>query len=137
MTTVTLRALQALKSALPLARADYLLLADKYAGTPYEKDPVYVQTETRYKEIKASIAEMESLANEQTIEVVVIEGQAAEVSQNEQRYLALAPHLLGADFNWNGSGENVLVFSWPKDLPVGGDCDMNIDALIAHQKAAS
>lgn len=137
MTTAILRAIAALKSALPLATREFMAMAEKYAGTPYEEDPAYIAVAARQQQIRDSISELESLANEQTIEVVVLGGETEMPNQNEQRYLALAPNMLGADFNWNDSGENVLVFSWPKDLPVGGDCDKNIDALIAHQKASS
>lgn len=132
MTTATLRAIAALKAALPLATNEFMNLAAKYAGTPYENDPAYTAVAARQQQIRASISELESLAKNETIEVVVLGGEMEAVNQNEQRYLALMPRLMGADFNWNDSGEHALVFSWPKDLPVGGSCDKNIDALIAH-----
>jgi len=47
------------------------------------------------------------------------------------RYRWLRDRLLGADFDWNDSGECVLVFQWPRNVPVGADCDRNIDAAMA------
>lgn len=46
------------------------------------------------------------------------------------RYRWLKARLMGADFDWNESGACALVFEWPKDVPVGVDCDQNIDAAI-------
>lgn len=45
------------------------------------------------------------------------------------RYHFLSDRLLAADFDWQG--ECVLVFQWPSMVPVGADCDKNIDAAIA------
>jgi len=49
---------------------------------------------------------------------------------NDRRYRWLATRLLAADFDWQG--ETVLVFRWPKNVPVGGNCDQYIDAAMAQ-----
>lgn len=46
------------------------------------------------------------------------------------RYRWLKARLMGANFDWNESGACALVFEWPKDVPVGADCDQNIDTAI-------
>lgn len=52
------------------------------------------------------------------------------MASNDRRYRWLATRLLAADFDWQG--ETVLVFRWPKNVPVGGTCDQNIDAAMAQ-----
>lgn len=54
-----------------------------------------------------------------------------ELSADAARYRFLRDRLLAADFDWNETGESVLVFKWPRDVGIGGDCDQNIDAAIA------
>ena len=55
------------------------------------------------------------------------------MSDDVKRYQWLKTRLLGADFDWNGEGKCVIVFDWPKDVGIGGNCDMNLDAAIeAH-----
>lgn len=49
------------------------------------------------------------------------------------RYRWLAPRMIGADFNWNDTGACVLVFNWPRTVPVGASCDINIDAAMAAE----
>ena len=69
-----------------------------------------------------------------------LEGRASKPLTDEQkdaaRYRWLKARLMGADFDWNESGACALVFEWPEDVPVGVDCDQNIDAAIeaAHAK---
>jgi hypothetical protein len=46
------------------------------------------------------------------------------------RYLWLRGRLMAADFDWQNSGECALVFSWPKDCSVSGNCDMTIDSAM-------
>jgi hypothetical protein len=43
--------------------------------------------------------------------------------------------MLAADFDWNESGECVMIFSWPSTASVGADCDRNIDAAMADKGA--
>lgn len=50
--------------------------------------------------------------------------------KDADRYRWLRDRLFGADFDWNESGTCALVFEWPKSVPVGGNCDMNIDAAM-------
>lgn len=52
------------------------------------------------------------------------------------RYRWLKARLMGADFDWNESGACALVFEWPKDMPVGADCDQNIDTAIEAANGA-
>ncbi|MGJ7523304.1 hypothetical protein ACSFA0_22675 [Variovorax sp. LT1P1] len=48
--------LQALAlEAMPQVRREYLDLASKYAGTPYESDAAYQQVQTRYRRFEAAI----------------------------------------------------------------------------------
>ncbi len=56
----------------------------------------------------------------------------ANMRQYAVRYAFLRERLLAADFDWNESGECALVFKWPRNVPVGGNCDNNIDAAIAQ-----
>jgi hypothetical protein len=49
------------------------------------------------------------------------------------RYRWLAPRLIAADFDYNESGKCALVFEWPSNVAVGGNCDQNVDAAIAAQ----
>jgi hypothetical protein len=68
--------------------------------------------------------------------VLVPADKLAELQKDAARYRWLRDRLLGADFDWNDSGECVLVFSWPKSVPVGGNCDMNIDAALEKEPQA-
>ena len=54
-----------------------------------------------------------------------------------ERYRYLRDRLVAADFDWNETGDCVLIFDWPKNVPVGGNCDMNIDAAVASAKGDS
>ena len=47
-----------------------------------------------------------------------------------ERYRYLRDRLVAADFDWNETGDCVLIFNWPKNVSVGGDCDKNIDAAM-------
>ena len=52
-----------------------------------------------------------------------------------ERYRYLRERLVAADFDWNETGDCVLIFDWPNTVPVGGNCDMNIDAaMLAEAK---
>lgn len=67
--------------------------------------------------------------------VLVPADKLRELQANAARYEFLRDRLLAADFDWQESGESVLVFSWP-DAPVSADCDATIDAGIqAVEKA--
>ncbi|WP_395055234.1 hypothetical protein [Polaromonas sp.] len=50
--------------------------------------------------------------------------------KDAERYRWLKTRFIGADFDWNENGESVLVFEWPASIPVGANCDGNIDAAI-------
>jgi hypothetical protein len=50
---------------------------------------------------------------------------------NAKRYEFLRDRLLAADFDWNESGQCVLVFKWPENVAVSADCDDNIDRALA------
>ncbi len=56
--------------------------------------------------------------------------QPTQEQKDAARYQFLKARLMGADFDWNESGACVLVFEWPKDVPIGADCDKNIDAAM-------
>ena len=54
-----------------------------------------------------------------------------ELEKDAARYRWLKNRLLGADFNWNETDLSVLVFEFPRDVGIGGNCDKNIDAAMA------
>lgn len=51
-------------------------------------------------------------------------------AKDAERYRWLKSRMMGADFDWNESGACALVFEWPRDVPVGANCDRNIDRAI-------
>lgn len=51
------------------------------------------------------------------------------------RYRWLRERLMAADFDWQESGECALVFAWPKDCAVSGNCDATIDGAMKTQNA--
>jgi hypothetical protein len=52
-------------------------------------------------------------------------------SQDAARYRFLRDRLLAADFDWNESGECVLVFRWPSTARVSADCDATVDEAMS------
>ena len=61
-------------------------------------------------------------------EIDALRKENEELLADAGRYSWLKNQMLAADFDWQG--ECVLVFKWPHDVPVGGNCDQNIDAAI-------
>ena len=53
-----------------------------------------------------------------------------QLEKDAARYRWLKKKLIAADFNYNDSGESVLIFQWPKDCGVSGNCDAMIDAAM-------
>ncbi len=51
-------------------------------------------------------------------------------SKDAARYRWLRERLMAADFDWQDSGECALVFAWPKDCAVSGNCDATIDGAM-------
>lgn len=64
------------------------------------------------------------------LERIFAELEPTEDEKDAARYRWLRERLLAADFDWNGSGECALVFTWPKDCAVSGNCDAMIDAAM-------
>lgn len=58
----------------------------------------------------------------------------ADDAMDAQRYRWLAPRLIAADFDWSETGKSVLIFDFPLNVGVGGNCDMNIDAAITAER---
>lgn len=56
--------------------------------------------------------------------------QVVDDAKDAERYRWLKSRMMGADFDWNESGACALVFEWPRDVPIGADCDRNIDCAI-------
>lgn len=56
-------------------------------------------------------------------------------ARDAARYRWLRDRLLAADFAWGDPPRPVLVFEWPRDVGVGGDCDKNIDAAMQSEGA--
>lgn len=52
---VNLRLAAALQDALPVLRDEYMKLAEKYAGTPFENDLAYKAVKARYDNAKDAI----------------------------------------------------------------------------------
>lgn len=50
--------LNALQIALPVLRHDYLALAAKYVGTPFERDPAYLRIKGDYERARAAITKV-------------------------------------------------------------------------------
>jgi len=50
-----------------------------------------------------------------------------------KRYQWLKPRLVGADFDFQESGQTVLVFDWP-NTPISAECDETFDAAIQQTK---
>ena len=51
-------------------------------------------------------------------------------ANDAERYRWLRERLMAADFDWQVSGECALIFSWPKDCAVSGNCDATIDGAM-------
>lgn len=63
-----------------------------------------------------------------------VERRRDDLLADANRYRWLRDRLIAADFDWNETGQSVLIFEWPENVSVGGNCDMNIDAAIARVK---
>lgn len=83
----------------------------------YEHAPVYRDHIVLWRDSIAHISHQEQ--------------RIAELEAKAARYDWLSPRLLAADFEWGADKVPVLVFKWPADVGVGGNCDKNIDAAIA------
>ena len=57
------------------------------------------------------------------------------LQRDAARYRWLKNQLLAADFDWQG--ECVLVFKWPREIPVGGNLDKIVDAAISAAPGVS
>lgn len=57
------------------------------------------------------------------------------LQRDAARYRWLKNQLLAADFNWQG--ECVLVFKWPREIPVDGNLDKIVDAAISAAPGVS
>ena len=95
------------------------------------------------------LARMERLEKElETERALSFRAQVAELEQrisglekDAARYQWLKGQFSGVDFEWGkfdeeSEGRQVIVFDWPW-LPVGADCDKNIDAAIASAKGGA
>ena len=60
----------------------------------------------------------------------VATAEAERLRKDAARYRWLRERMLAADFDWNDSGECALVFAWPKDCAVSGNCDATLDAAM-------
>lgn len=56
--------------------------------------------------------------------------EANDLARDAARYRWLRDRLMAADFDWQGSGDCALVFAWPKECAVSGNCDATIDAAM-------
>lgn len=95
-----------------------------------------------YDGTDASNSEFIAAANPSAILSLLghIEQQEAEIARlrkDADRYSVLRDRLLAADFEWGFDKVPVLVFSWPKEVGVVSNCDLNIDAVIKYQASCS
>ena len=75
--------------------------------------------------------------DEMLVELEELSNELIELSQDATRYRWLRQQFCGVDFDWGvdeGDGKQVLMFSWPAGLPVGANCDKNVDLGIANTK---
>ena len=61
--------------------------------------------------------------------------EAAKQKQDAERYRFLAQSLVAADFDYNGEGWPVIIFSMPRGFSVSADCDETIDSAMAVEAA--
>ena len=66
-----------------------------------------------------------------------MQAEIAALRLDAERYRYLRNRLVAADFDWNETGDCVLIFDFPKNVSIGGNCDINIDAAIASTKASA
>ena len=56
--------------------------------------------------------------------------EAEQIRREAARYRWLRDRMMAADFDWQESGDCALVFEWPKECAVSGNCDATIDAAM-------
>ena len=69
--------------------------------------------------------------------IEALEAELAACKRDAQRMDKLSALMLAADFSYGDDGLNVLVFEWPKNVPVGANLRRNIDAAMAAGEKAS
>lgn len=81
--------------------------------------------------LKAAAAEQrERIPPAVQLERIFAELEPTEDEKDAARYRWLRERLMAADFDWQESGECALVFAWPKDCAVSGNCDATIDGAM-------
>lgn len=108
-----------------------------------------VDIDTLEQESRQMLARMERLEKELETEralsfraqVAELEHRISGLEKDAARYQWLKGQFSGVDFEWGKfdeeiEGRQVIVFDWP-GLPVGADCDKNIDAAIASAKGGA
>lgn len=75
----------------------------------------------------------QNIRPQESAEIVQIKPAQQSDEQDARRYRYLRDNMISAEFDWNESGETVLVFKFPGNVGIGGDCDKNIDAAIAAE----
>ena len=65
------------------------------------------------------------------------EEDAEQDFEDAERYRWLRNRLAGFDFDWQEGGACVIAFSWPQNVPIGGNCDMSIDAAMSATVTAN
>ena len=70
-----------------------------------------------------------ALTPEQRIEA--LEAELAAAKKDAERMDKLSALMFAADFSYGEDGLNVLVFEWPKNVPVGANLRRNVDAAMA------
>ena len=75
-----------------------------------------------------------ALTPEQRIEA--LEAELAAAKKDAERMDKLSALMFAADFSYGEDGLNVLVFEWPKNVPVGANLRRNVDAAMAAGEKA-
>ena len=62
----------------------------------------------------------------------IAEALAEQQRKDADRYRWLRDRYAAADFQWGEHRECVLVFEWPEECSVSGNCDATIDAAMLN-----
>jgi hypothetical protein len=87
-------------------------------------------TQTKAEQLAEYIESASPNLNDKLIDAGKELRRLSPMEADAKRYQWLKTRLLGADFDWQETGDCVLVFEFPSRVGVGGNCDMNIDAAM-------
>lgn len=79
-------------------------------------------------ESTAGLSAYASATNPSKLLALISRLRAAE--RDAARYRWLRDRLVGSSFDWDDEGMAVLAFEMPDGVPIGADCDKNIDTAM-------